>query len=150
MATPPTPPASPSKPSGAGGTRWAKPRFPDATKLLITADAGGSNGHRVKLWKVELAKLAEETGLEITVCHYPPGTSKWNKIEHRMFSFISMNWRGRPLVSYRTIIELISATTTKSGLKIRAERDWNYYETGVQGDQGRTGRPPAPPPRVPR
>jgi transposase len=107
-------------------------RFPDAHKLLITADAGGSNGHRVKLWKVELAKFARESRLEITVCHYPPGTSKWNKIEHRMFSFISMNWRGRPLVSYRTIIELISATTTKSGLKIKAERDWNYYEAGVQ------------------
>ena len=107
-------------------------RVPHAPELLITADAGGSNGHRVKLWKVELAKLARETGLEITVCHYPPGTSKWNKIEHRMFSFISMNWRGRPLVSYRTIIELISATTTKKGLKIRAERDRNYYETGVQ------------------
>jgi transposase len=116
--------------------RWwntmGRPRFPDATKLLITADSGGSNGHRVKLWKIELAKLAKETGLEITVCHYPPGTSKWNKIEHRMFSFISMNWRGRPLVSYRTIIELISATTTKSGLRIKAERDWNYYETGAQ------------------
>ncbi len=116
--------------------RWwysmGQSRFPEAHKLLITADAGGSNGHRVKLWKVELAMLAAETGLEITVCHYPPGTSKWNKIEHRMFSFISMNWRGRPLVSYRTIIELISATTTKKGLKIRAERDRNYYETGVQ------------------
>jgi transposase len=116
--------------------RWwysmGQARFPDAARLLITADAGGSNGHRVKLWKVELAQLAEETGLEITVCHYPPGTSKWNKIEHRMFSFISMNWRGRPLVSYRTIIELISATTTKSGLTIKAERDWNNYETGVQ------------------
>jgi transposase len=116
--------------------RWwysmGQARFPDAAKLLITADAGGSNGHRVKLWKVELAKLAQETGLEVTVCHYPPGTSKWNKIEHRMFSFISMNWRGRPLVSYRTIIELISATTTKSGLTIKAKRDWNYYETGVQ------------------
>jgi hypothetical protein len=116
--------------------RWwysmGQSRFPEAHKLLITADAGGSNGHRVKLWKVELAMLAAETGLEITVCHYPPGTSKWNKIEHRMFSFISMNWRGRPLVSYRTIIELISATTTKSGLTIRAERDQNYYETGVQ------------------
>ena len=107
-------------------------RFPDATKLLITADAGGSNGHRVKLWKLELARLAEETGLAITVCHYPPGTSKWNKIEHRMFSFISMNWRGRPLVTYRTIIELISATKTKSGLQIKAERDWNHYKTGVQ------------------
>jgi hypothetical protein len=77
-------------------------------------------------------KLATETSLEITVCHYPPGTSKWNKIEHRMFSFISMNWRGRPLVTYRTIVELISATTAKSGLGITAERDWNHYETGVQ------------------
>jgi len=107
-------------------------RFPDATKLLITADAGGSNGHRVKLWKVELAKLAAETGLAITVCHYPPGTSKWNKIEHKMFSFISMNWRGRPLVSYRTIIELISATTTSKGLTIRAEEDFNYYAAGTK------------------
>ena len=107
-------------------------RFPNATKLLITADGGGSNGHRVKLWKVELAKLAAEIGLEITVAHYPPGTSKWNKIEHKMWSFISMNWRGRPLVSYRTIIELISATTTASGLTIRAEEDLNYYETGTK------------------
>ena len=116
--------------------RWwgamGRARFPDATKLLITADAGGSNGHRVKLWKVELAKLAAETGLAITVCHYPPGTSKWNKIEHKMFSFISMNWRGRPLVSYRTIIELISATTTSKGLTIRAEEDFNYYATGTK------------------
>jgi hypothetical protein len=114
---------------------WAtmgRPRFPGATRLLITADAGGSNGYRVKLWKVELAKLAAETGLEITVCHYPPGTSKWNKIEHRMFSFISMNWRGRPLVSYRTIVELISNTTTAKGLTIRAEEDLNYYETGTK------------------
>lgn len=116
--------------------RWwrsmGQPRFPKATKLLITADSGGSNGARVRLWKVELAKLAKETGLEITVCHYPPGTSKWNRIEHRMFSFISMNWRGRPLVSYRAIIELISATTTKKGLTIRAEADANHYETGVK------------------
>jgi Rhodopirellula transposase DDE domain len=116
--------------------RWwhsmGRPRFPDATELLVTADAGGSNGYRVKLWKVELAKLAHETGLEITVVHYPPGTSKWNKIEHKMFSFISMNWRGRPLVSYRTIIELISNTTTTTGLKIRAEEDLNYYQTGTK------------------
>ena len=115
--------------------RWwhsmGRPRFPEATKLLITADGGGSNGHRVKLWKVELAKLAHETGLAITVCHYPPGTSKWNKIEHKMFSFISMNWRGRPLISYRTIVELISATTTAKGLTIRAEQDLNHYETGT-------------------
>jgi hypothetical protein len=116
--------------------RWwrsmGKPRFPHATRLLITADAGGSNGYRVRAWKRELARLAEETGLEITVCHYPPGTSKWNKIEHRMFSFISMNWRGRPLESYRTIVELIGATTTTKGLRIRAERDDGYYETGVK------------------
>ena len=116
--------------------RWwcsmGKPRFPHATRLLITADAGGSNGYRVRAWKRELARLSEDTGLEITVCHYPPGTSKWNKIEHRMFSFISMNWRGRPLESYRTIVELIGATTTTKGLRIRAERDDGYYETGVK------------------
>jgi transposase len=114
---------------------WAemgKARFPDATKLLVTADAGGSNGYRVRLWKVELARLAEETGLEITVAHYPPGTSKWNRIEHKMFSFISMNWRGRPLVSYGTIIELIAATTTTEGLTIQAEADRNVYETGAK------------------
>jgi transposase len=107
-------------------------RFPKATRLLITADAGGSNGYRVRAWKVELAKLAAETGLEITVCHYPPGTSKWNRIEHRMFSFITMNWRGRPLVSYRTIVELISATTTESGLKIKAQRDMEWYPKGIK------------------
>ncbi len=116
--------------------RWwhqmGKVRFPEATELLVTADGGGSNGHRVRLWKVELAKLAAETGLTITVCHYPPGTSKWNWIEHKMFSFISMNWRGRPLVSYRTIIELISATTTEKGLRIRAEVDPNVYEKGIK------------------
>ena len=90
-------------------------RFPEAKRLLITADAGGSNGYRIRAFKVELAKLAKETGLEITGCHYPPGTSKWNKIEHRMFSFISMNWRGRPLTSYRTIVELIAGTTPGRG-----------------------------------
>jgi hypothetical protein len=107
-------------------------RFPAATKLLITADAGGSNGYRVRAWKAELSKLAAETGLDITVSHYPPGTSKWNRIEHRMFSFITMNWRGRPLTTYRTIIELISATTTETGLQIRAERDTEWYATGVK------------------
>jgi transposase len=106
-------------------------RFPNATRLLITADAGGSNGYRLRAWKVHLARLAAQTGLEITVCHYPPGTSKWNKIEHRMFSFITMNWRGRPLVSYRTIVELISATTTKS-LRVQAEHDTNTYATGIK------------------
>jgi hypothetical protein len=113
-------------------TSMGRSRFPGSTELLITADAGGSNGHRVRLWKVELARLAAETGLDITVCHYPPGTSKWNRIEHKMFSFISMNWRGRPLVSYRTIIELIAATTTNKGLTIRAEADLNIYETGTK------------------
>jgi transposase len=107
-------------------------RFPDAERLLITADAGGSNGYRLKAWKVHLARLAAETGLDITVCHYPPGTSKWNRIEHRMFSFITMNWRGRPLTSLRTIIELISATTTTTGLTIQADYDPNWYPTGVK------------------
>ncbi len=116
--------------------RWweqmGRPRYPKATKLLICADSGGSNGYRLRAFKVELAKLAEETGLEITVCHFPPGTSKWNKIEHRMFSFITMNWRGRPLVSYRTVVQLIAGTTTKKGLKIRADRDEGYYPVGVK------------------
>ncbi|MGH9245563.1 MAG: ISAzo13 family transposase [Acidimicrobiales bacterium] len=116
--------------------RWWKTmgsqRFPHASRLLITADAGGSNGYRVRAWKVHLARLAADTGLEITVCHYPPGTSKWNKIEHRMFSFITMNWRGRPLLSYRTIIELIAATTTNKGLRIQAGRDTGRYLTGIK------------------
>jgi len=116
--------------------RWwnqmGKDRFPDATRLLITADAGGSNGYRIRAWKVHLAQLATETGLQITVLHYPPGTSKWNKIEHRMFAFITMNWRGRPLTSIRTIIELIAATTTRSGLTIRADHDPAEYPKGVK------------------
>jgi hypothetical protein len=107
-------------------------RFPDATRLLITADAGGSNGYRIRAWKVELAALAEETGLDITVCHYPPGTSKWNKIEHRLFSFITINWRGRPLTTMRTIIELISATSTSTGLSVMADYDPNWYPKGVK------------------
>ena len=109
-----------------------EPRFPDAHKLLIAADAGGSTATGSNSGRSSWPNWLKRRGLEITVCRYPPGTSKWNKIEHRMFSFISMNWRERPLVSYRTIIELISATTTKKGLKIRAERDQNYYETGVK------------------
>ena len=116
--------------------RWwnqmGRSRFPHAAKLLITADAGGSNGYRVRAWKWHLAQLAAETGLEITVCHYPPGTSKWNKIEHRLFSFISMNWRGRALSSIRTIIELISATTTNTGLTVQADYDPNWYPKGVK------------------
>lgn len=107
-------------------------RFPTATKLLICADGGGSNGHRVRAWKTNLAILAKELGIEITVVHYPPGTSKWNKIEHRMFSFVTMNWRGRTLDSYRSIVELISATTTQSGLRIKAERDTEFYEKGIK------------------
>ena len=121
--------------ANAIGTWWREMgqfRFPEATRLLVTADAGGSNGYRVRAWKVELAKLAKETGLEITVCHYPPGTSKWNKIEHRMFSFISTNWRGRPLTLIRTIVELIAATTTGTGLTIKASYDPGVYPTGVK------------------
>ena len=114
--------------------RWwntlGRHRFGDATRLLITADAGGSNGYRVRGWKWHLAQLAAETGLAITVCHYPPGTSKWNKIEHRLFSFISMNWRGRPLTDVRTIVELIAATTTQTGLTVQAAYDPNWYPKG--------------------
>ena len=114
--------------------RWwdqmGKKRFPEASTLLVTADAGGSNGPRVRAWKWHLARLAEETGLSITVCHYPPGTSKWNKIEHRLFSFISMNWRGRPLTDIRTVVELIAATKTKTGLSVQCAYDPNWYPTG--------------------
>ena len=106
--------------------------YPDATQLLITADAGGSNGYRTRLWKVELAKLAARTGIDITVCHFPPGTSKFNKIEHRLFSAISMNWRGRPLTSHEVIVNLIAATTTRTGLKVRAQLDQGYYPTGIK------------------
>ena len=107
-------------------------QYPNATRLLITADAGGSNGYRVRLWKVELAKLAARAGIEITVCHFPPGTSKWNRIEHRLFSHITMNWRGRPLTSHQVIVDLIGATTTRSGLTIRAELDPGYYQPGIK------------------
>jgi DNA-binding phage protein len=105
---------------------------PEARRLLISADGGGSNGSRGRLWKVELQKLASETGLAITVCHLPPGTSKWNKIEHRLFSFISQNWRGKPLVSYAVIVSLIAATTTKAGLRVRCGLDTNAYPVGVK------------------
>ena len=107
-------------------------RYPQATTLLVTADAGGSNSYRNRLWKAELAKLATATGLAITVCHYPPGTSKWNKVEHRLFSFITRNWRGRPLTSYRVIVELATATTTETGLRVLAEWDQGYYPTGTK------------------
>jgi Rhodopirellula transposase. len=104
--------------------------YPDASRLLITADAGGSNGYRLRLWKLELQKLADETGLEIAVCHFPPGTSKWNKIEHRLFSAISQNWRGKPLVSHEVIVKLIAATTTRTGLRVRSALDDNRYPAG--------------------
>lgn len=103
-----------------------------ATELLITADCGGSNGYRTKLWKVELQKLADELGLEIKVRHFPPGTSKWNKIEHRLFSYISKNWRGKPLETVETVVNLISNTTTKTGLTVSAVLDKNQYETGIK------------------
>ena len=105
---------------------------PGATGLLICADGGGSNGYRTRLWKTELANLAATTGLTITVCHLPPGTSKWNKIEHRLFSHISMNWRGRPLTSHEVIVQTIAATTTRTGLTVHAELDTNIYPTGVK------------------
>ena len=104
--------------------------YPKATRLLITADAGGSNGYRLRLWKLELQKLADETGLEIAVCHFPPGTSKWNKIEHRLFSAITQNWRGKPLVSHEVVVNLIGATTTTTGLTVRSELDPNHYPPG--------------------
>jgi hypothetical protein len=114
--------------------RWwltmGAPLYPNAGRLLITADSGGSNGSRLRLWKVELQSLANELGFPISVCHLPPGTSKWNKIEHSMFSFISQNWRGKPLISHEVIVKLIAATTTKSGLKIRAMIDENPYPVG--------------------
>ena len=116
--------------------RWWKAAgrsdYPQARRLLITADAGGSNGYRTRAWKAELAALAVETGLEITVCHFPPGTSKWNKVEHRLFSHITMNWRGRPLASHEVIVQTIAATTTRTGLRVHAELDTSTYDTGVK------------------
>ena len=106
--------------------------YPAAKRLLINADAGGSNGYRVRLWKVELAALATEIGIPITVCHFPPGTSKWNKIEHRLFSHITMNWRGRPLTSHQVIVDLISATTTRTGLTVHAEPNTETYPRGIK------------------
>jgi len=106
--------------------------YPQATTLLITADAGGSNGYRLRLWKRELAALAVETGLTITVCHMPPGTSKWNKVEHRLFSHISMNWAGHPLTSHEVAVNLIAGTTTRTGLTVKAERDTGTYPRGIK------------------
>jgi Rhodopirellula transposase DDE domain len=116
--------------------RWweqvGRAAYADADRLLVTADAGGSNGYRLRLWKTELAQFAAETGLAVTVCHFPPGTSKWNKIEHRLFSQISANWRGRPLVSHEVVVELIGATRTRSGLRVQAELDAARYPLGVK------------------
>ena len=114
--------------------RWwnnmGKVTYPNAETIMITADGGGSNGSRVRLWKYELQNFSNEIGMPITVCHFPPGTSKWNKIEHKMFSFISKNWRGKPLISLLVIINLIASTTTNSGLKVQCSLDENTYETG--------------------
>jgi len=107
-------------------------RFPNAKRLLITADGGGSNGSRCRLWKVALQDLADKTGLELSVSHFPPGTSKWNKIEHRLFCHITQNWRGKPLVSHEVIVNLIANTTTQTGLTIKAELDTRQYETGIK------------------
>jgi transposase len=119
--------------------RWwysmGRPAYRQAKRLLITADAGGSNGPRVHLWKLELQKLADEIGLPIAVSHFPPGTSKWNKIEHRLFSFISQNWRGRPLISHHVIVKLIGGTRTATGLKVRAVLDRNTYPAGIKVDK---------------
>ncbi len=112
--------------------RMGRARYPEANKLLITADCGGSNGARVKLWKVELQRLADETGLTLQVHHYPPGTSKWNKIEHRLFCHITQNWRGRPLTDRMTVIELIGATTTKAGLRVECAIDERTYHKGIK------------------
>ncbi len=112
--------------------KMGRPAYSKASHLLITADSGGSNGARNRLWKVELQKLANQTGLTITVCHFPPGTSKWNKIEHRMFSFITKNWRGKPLTDRATIVNLIGSTKTEEGLKIRCELDTNDYPKGIK------------------
>ena len=126
--------------------RWwqllGRKAYPQARRLLICADAGGSNGTRPRAWKVYLQALADRLGMAVTVCHYPPGTSKWNKVEHRLFSFISMNWRGRPLLSYETVVNLIGDTTTKSGLRVKALLDTRKYEPGqrIADDEMRTLR----------
>ena len=111
-----------------------------ADRLLITADGGGSNGTRVRLWKIELQKFANETGLIISVCHLPPGTSKWNKVEHRLFSYISQNWRGKPLVSHEVIVNLIASTTTRTGLTVKCELDTNRYTKGIKVTDGELGQ----------
>ena len=114
-----------------GWWRWeGRELYPKAQRLLITADGGGSNGWRLRLWKLELQRFADESGLSLSVCHFPPGTSKWNKIEHRLFSFISSNWRGEPLRDYQTIVNLIAKTTTAKGLTVTCRLDRRKYPTG--------------------
>lgn len=117
-------------------TQWWKAMgtkaYPEAKRIMITADSGGSNAAKSRLWKLELQDFADVTGLDVTVCHFPPGTSKWNKIEHRLFSHISMNWRGRPLLSHQTVVNLIGSTTTRSGLKVRAKLDRTSYPPGIE------------------
>jgi hypothetical protein len=113
-------------------TRMGRHRFPRARTLVITADGGGSNGPRSRLWKWALQRLADDFDLTLSVCHFPPGTSKWNKIEHRLFSFISQNWRGKPLVSHQAVVNLIAATTTRTGLRVKAALDTRRYDTAVQ------------------
>ncbi|MDQ0937600.1 hypothetical protein QFZ49_007575 [Streptomyces turgidiscabies] len=151
--------------------RWWQARgrsdYPGASQLLITADAGGSNGYRFRLWRSELATLAAETGLTITVCRFPPGTSRWNKIEHRLFSHITMNWRGRPLTSHEVVVNTIAATRTRTGLRVEAELDTSAYPIGLsvsdtrmvslpitahpdQGGPGTTRSTPQPNPSSPR
>ena len=110
--------------------------YPAATQLLITADGGGCNGYRLRLWKVELQRLADQTGLAMAVCHFPPGTSKWNKVQHRLFSFISSNWRGEPLRDYETIVRLIAAKTTATGLKDSCRLDRRQYPAGHKNTNG--------------
>ena len=126
--------------------RWwnaaGRDTYPGARRLLVTADAGGSNGYRTRAWKAELAAFALQAGLEVTVCHFPPGTSKWNRIEHRLFSHITMNWRGRPLTSHEVIVNTIAATTTRTGLTVRAELDPGSYDTGIKvSDEQMAGLP---------
>ena len=123
--------------------------YPDATALFVTADAGGSNGYRSRAWKHELQQLADETGLTIQVSHFPPGTSKWNKIEHRLFCHITANWRGTPLTTYETIVDRIGNTRTATGLRVLAELDAGQYSHGRYGDQGTDGRNRAGPRYVP-
>ena len=112
--------------------RMGQKRYPGATEIFITADAGGSNGHRLRLWKIELQRLADKLGIAIHVSHFPPGTSKWNKIEHRLFSFITLNWRGRPLRTFETVVELIGETTNAAGLLVSASIDRRKYPTGIK------------------